>query len=99
MPACSPDYCGWIDKLPEDKSLMGLVWACDDDCGCSQAQVFAYETRPGLPGKFAVGDVWNGEFHIDFMGKPENELNRMAQHLRRHHHEVYARIRWPWTKG
>lgn len=97
MSGCSPDICGWVDDVPPDVLLRGVDWWCGDDwCNCSEARIESYR-RDRDPWIADLATVWTGDFHTDGEPGSSTELNRMAQHLRRHHHDLYARIRWPWT--
>lgn len=93
----------WIDDVPTGGVLQGWVWQCGDECGCSQAQI---RHVTGFNGTIPLGItvVWRGPFHTDGdedVPSPAavTELNREAQRLRRHHHDVYRRIEWPWTRS
>lgn len=93
----------WTDDLPSGGAMYGWVWQCGDECGCSQAQIrHRADTDPG--GTMGVVVLWRGPFHTggdEDIPSPAavTELNREAQRLRRHHHDVYKRIEWPWTRS
>ena len=107
---CSPELCGWVTDVPDGEILVGYVWYCGDEwCDCSEPRINSY--KPGdFNGPLMLNPkrVWSGTFQTDGDGwrdanqykdapSSTTELNRMAQHLRRHHHDLYARIRWPWA--
>lgn len=97
MARCSPELCGWVELVPPAEQLgarrlQADVWYCDDDCGCSEANIVLKEPyRVGIA-------VWTGEFRIDHESGATTDLNRMGKHLRRHHHDLYSLISWPWLR-
>lgn len=108
MVACSPDLCGWTADVPEGGRLRGQVWWCGDDyCDCTEPKV----EHGTFDGRFwRWSQQWAGTFQTDGEGQNEpnewkdapmssTELNRMAQHLRRHHHDLYSRVAWPWSSN
>lgn len=98
---CSEELCGWVDELDLrlGDRLTGYVWWCGDEwCNCSQAKITLRRKMDQIA-FYENKDVWLGVFHSDGEGLDEihNSLNRMAQHLRRHHKEFYRRVQWPWS--
>lgn len=71
--------------------LVGYVWWCGDDyCDCHQA-VIEWEG-------WHCERVWAGKFRTDGgWAECNRDLNRTAQWMRRHHHDLYQAIRWPWV--
>jgi hypothetical protein len=87
---------------PTGGVLWGYVWWCGDEwCDCSQAKI-VWRDRPrwrfGDQKPLDVRTVWQGEFHTDGEPGATTELNRIARRLRRHQHDLYARIEWPWNR-
>lgn len=75
--------------------LRAHVWWCGDECDCCQAridQVWA--------GKLGSVTLWEGTFRTDGEWAACNaELNRAAKVMRRHWHDAYRAIEWPWDRG
>ncbi len=68
------------------------MWWCGDyDCDCTEARIVAIDG-------YERTLVWEGEFRSEGEPGATTELNRVAQLLRRHHHDVYRRISWPWDR-
>ena len=98
MGGCGDELCGWTATVPDGLRLVGTEWDCDDDyCGSAQAGIYTYERREPFGDQGAVY-VWEGPYHTDHQSGAHSELNHMAQHLRRHHHDLYARCEWPWDR-
>lgn len=105
---CSDELCGWTEGVPAGGRLDGYVWWCGDDyCDCTQPQIMHRLQHPA-GGYKDITKPWQGTFQTDGEGyndahewksapSARTELNRMAQHLRRHHHDLYVRINWPWS--
>ena len=91
------ERCKFIENVPDDAKMFAYVWWCGDDyCDCSQAKILTYTERNGPAFRGPHTTIWEGEYHSEGEGNPNNELNRIAAHLRRHHNAFYHRIVWPW---
>lgn len=76
--------------------IQGRVWWCEDEwCDCTQAKIERIEGA----GPYVYTTLWEGEFHTDGETGARTELNREAQRLRRHHHDLYRMISWPWDRN
>lgn len=96
---CSEELCGWCDAVPGDAKMFAHAWWCGDDyCNCTQARIDTYTERIGniFRGYNKRKNMWQGPFNTDCEGNPSHDINRMARHLRKYHHDLYKRIVWPW---
>ena len=83
--------------------IIAYVWDCGDGyCNCTEAQIVHVIERNQYGGWQESAVVWRGQFHRDSEGYLDGgswtDLNREAKRLRRHHHDLYQRISWPWDR-
>lgn len=73
--------------------LRAYVWWCGDEmCDCYQARIdHSEQKRPGRP-----PTIWEGTMRDGRWGECNAELNRVAKAMRRHWHDAYRMIEWPW---
>jgi hypothetical protein len=96
---CKDEYCGWVEGVDTSRRHMAEVWWCGDEwCDCTEARITSYLLA--FPGRRDIRNEWEGAFMTDGEGHDvaSTELNRMAQHLRRHHHDFYRLVQWPWDR-
>lgn len=92
-----------IERHPGGR-FFAYVWDCGDEyCNCTEAKIqYRWKDYPGSLGFHSV-EVWHGEFYTDSEGwapgGSTTELNRLARKLRRHHHDQYAQVEWPWNRS
>ena len=86
MTPAEPD---WALTAPEGKLFAHVWWCGDEYCDCTQARIVQ-----------GLRVVWNGTYATegDWEVAPTTELNREARRLRKHYHDLYRRISWPWDR-
>lgn len=97
----TPAEPDWALTAPETGELYAYVWWCGDEyCDCTQAQIVHIIERNQYGGWRESRVIWNGTYATegDWEVAPNTELNREARRLRKHHHDLYRRISWPWDR-
>jgi hypothetical protein len=96
----TPAEPDWALTAP-DGELIAEVWWCGDDyCDCTQARI-VHVVRNRHGGRYESTALWHGTYATegDWDTPPTTELNREARRLRKHHHDLYRRISWPWDRN
>jgi hypothetical protein len=85
----------WIHNVPEGGRLIATVWECDDDCGCTQAQITHRAPNPDDLRWWKITTLWRGKYHIDGWGDEvtaEDDLEAEKRRVEQANPELYKRI-------
>lgn len=72
----------------------GYVWTCEDECGCSQAQVVDFYQNKVVHSARVPITAWEGEFHTECEPGADAELAEYRRALRESDPEREAAIEW-----
>jgi hypothetical protein len=81
-----------------DHKLVARIWECEDDCGCSQAQIYEVIERNDYGGVRDSRTVWAGKYRHEWEPGATADLNRVAARLRKQNRALRRRISWPWDR-
>ena len=85
----------WLSEHQGDyRRTYGRVWYCDDECGCSQAQIVdEYDNKVTRTTVIPI-QSWEGTFFTEHEGGAEAELRAERERLLAEDPERAAQIDW-----